>query len=77
MPGGLEKGKYFLTLLSGKKPREGLLGQVLLLEMVVSFECMMVYLSLGFFASLTMSTRGDLYPVLSVGYGPGMVCDGS
>lgn len=39
MPGDLEKGKYLPASLSGKKPREGWLGKVLLLEMVVAFEC--------------------------------------
>lgn len=56
LPGDLEKCKYFPASLSGKKPREGWLGKVLLLEMVMAFECMIVYLSLEFFGSLRMRT---------------------
>lgn len=41
---------------------------------VVAFE---YDLFLNFFVSLTMSTWGDLHPVLYVGCGPGMVCDSS
>lgn len=51
-------GKASITLLLclGKKLRERWLGKVLLLEIVMAFECIIAYLSLDFFASLTMST---------------------
>lgn len=38
LSGDLEKGEYLSAFLSGKETRQGWLGEVLLLKMVVAFE---------------------------------------